>query len=202
MANRSSTHRRESYHVRFGGSCKLLRAGSRLFQGDCEPEGNEGLQMTPREPRRKVMLSARMREGSRWDDLRILDISTGGLCLSADNTPQRGAYVELRRGSHQIIARVVWSDDEKFGVIAQDQIQVEALINDPQRAVTLDSPTADRRSVPRHDEQHDHSRFASRAIQASAFALGGACAALLTVSLVHDALARPIHSISAALEGD
>lgn len=157
--------------------------------------------MKPREQRRKVMVSARMRHGSRWEDIRILDISTGGLCLRGDNAPRRGAYVELHRGCHRIIARVVWSHDEKFGVFAQDRIPVDALINNPERAVAVDWPAADRRSAPRHANQHDRSRFASRALQAGAFALGGACAALLTVSLVHDALARPMHSISAALDG-
>lgn len=147
------------------------------------------------------MASARLRHGSRWDDIRILDISTGGLCLRSADAPRRGAYVELHRGCHRIIARVVWSQDETFGVSAQDPIQVEAFISDPDRAVAVDRPAADRRSIQRYTDQQDRSRFAGRAMQAGAFALGGACAALLAVSLIHDAFARPMRSIAVALDG-
>lgn len=187
--------------LHFGGSSKLLRDAWGLSWFHCEKDGDGGPRMKPREPRRKVMVEARMNHGSRWEDIRILDVSTGGLCLRGDNAPQRGAYVELHRGCHRIIARVVWSHDETFGVVAQDRVPVEALIKNSKVAVAVDWSAVDRRSVPRHADVHDRSRFASRALQAGTFVVGGACAALLTVSLAYEALAGPMHSISAALDG-
>lgn len=159
------------------------------------------LTLKQREPRRKVLLWARTRAGSRRADVRIVDISKGGLCLSGSNTHRHGDYVELQRGCHTIIARVVWSHAQTFRLIAQDRIPVDALISDPDRAGAFVRPAADARSTIRHLENENRSRFVASAIQAGAVALIGACAALLAVSLIHDAFARPMHAIAFALDG-
>jgi hypothetical protein len=54
--------------------------------------------MKTREPRRKVLVGARIRHGLKWDDIRILNVSSRGLCLHSRDAPPRGIYVKLRRG--------------------------------------------------------------------------------------------------------
>lgn len=139
-----------------------------------------------------------MRNGSQREDVRIVDLSGGGLCLLGANSHRRGEYVELNRGNHSIVGRVVWATSQKLGLVAQDKIPIEALISDPNCLIEL-SPAALSAVTMRNVKLQDSSRFVALAIQTSALAFAGGCAALLAVSLVQDAFARPMHSIAAAL---
>ena len=49
------------------------------------------------------MIRARMRSGVSWHDVCILNLSRRGLGIQAAEPPQRGAYVEIRRGKHVIL---------------------------------------------------------------------------------------------------
>ena len=55
--------------------------------------------MKPREERQKVMVKARMRSGTSWHDVCILNLSVHGLGIQAAEPPERGTYVEICRGS-------------------------------------------------------------------------------------------------------
>ena len=156
--------------------------------------------MKTREPRRKVLVGARIRHGVKWDDIRILDISSRGLCLHGRNAPPRGSYVELRRGRQQIVARVVWTAEEKFGVIAQDPIAVEAVIGDPDRVMpTTAAPVGDRRALVRHADGHERSKLLARAFQSGFFIIAGGFAAWAVAMTVAEAFTRPMKAISIAL---
>jgi hypothetical protein len=139
-----------------------------------------------------------MRHGTAWDDISILDISSRGMCLRGRQVPPRGAYVELRRGRHKIVARVVWAIDQKFGVVAQDLIVIDAVISDPDRAPT-NPPAVERRANPRLETRADRSRFVARALQCTVFALIGVASALVAAGLVGDVLGTPLLAVSQAL---
>lgn len=53
-------------------------------------------------------------------DACILDLSSRGLMIHASETVPGGSYLELRRGRHVIVARVVWSRDRRAGLQAQE----------------------------------------------------------------------------------
>src|SRR5690606_30114952 len=81
-----------------------------------------------REPRRQVILPARMRVGGQWCDVRIRNVSSRGLMAQGEDAPQTGTYVEIRRADQVVIGRTVWRNGDRFGVRTQDQLNVEALL--------------------------------------------------------------------------
>lgn len=163
--------------------------------------------MKPREPRRRVMIRARMRSGARWGDVAILDISSRGMLIHAPETPPRGAYLEVRRGSHAIIARVVWTNDQRFGVCTQDRLSIEAIIREPDwsasdaRQPAQTPAPVERRSVKRRPagERHERSRIMARAAEFACLAIAGASAALVAFSIVEENFRRPLTDVAAVL---
>ena len=75
-----------------------------------------------------------MRVGAAWHDVCILDISSRGLALQTADPPPRGSYLEVRRGRHVIVARVVWADQQRLGVLSQDPLAIDAIIGEPDGA--------------------------------------------------------------------
>jgi hypothetical protein len=162
----------------------------------------------PREERQKVMIRARMRAGASWNDVAILDLSTRGLGIRAADPPGRGTYVEICRGPHVIVARVMWTNGQRAGLRAQDVIWVQALINEPsndRRAPPAASAVrpVERRTKPRTAQQrHEDSRLAGRAAEFACIALAGAAMAMAAFGMVEQALAQPLARINAAMAQD
>jgi len=157
-----------------------------------------------REQRQKVMIRARMRSGVAWHDVAILNLSKGGLGIQAADPPLRGAYVEICRGRHVIIARVMWTRGHRAGLKSQDPIWTESLLAEPSN--DRSAPPAEvaapveRRRKPRATEQdHNRSRLAGRAMEFACLGLGGVAMALLAFGMVEEALARPLSKIETAL---
>ena len=142
-----------------------------------------------------------MHNSSQGEDVRIVDISARGVCLIGANSHRRGEYVELNRGRHSIVGRVVWSNYHKLGLVAQDKIPLEALVNDPDRRIELPRAALIARTTLRYVPLQASSRMVALTIQTSALAFAGGCAALLIGRLVQDAFARSMHSVAAALIG-
>lgn len=162
--------------------------------------------MKVREPRRKVMLIARVRVGVRWNDVCILDISTRGLLIQAAEPPARGAYLDVRRGHQAIVGRVVWVQGQRFGVRTQDALPVEELISPNDAAsVTLkrsvvEGAALERRASPRATAaRHEASRMLSRSIEYTVFAIFGGAIGVSGFAAVGQALGPPFDQISAAL---
>lgn len=153
------------------------------------------------------MIRARMRFGARWGDVNILDISSRGMLIQADSAPARGAYLEVRRGRHAIIARVVWTNDTRFGVCTQDRLSIEAIIREPDlsnseaRRPLQDAAPVERRAPDgrRSRESHERSRLAGRVFEFLCIAIAGGGAALLGFGLVQQSLANPLRQVTAAL---
>lgn len=153
------------------------------------------------------MIKARMRAGALWSDALILNLSSRGMLVRSDQSPGRGSYLEIRRGHHVMVARVVWSGAGRFGVRTQDPVPAEELIHDPDGAA---SPAAsdtngfrERRAAPRTLQyRHEASRHSARIGQFAAFSLVSGLAALLIGMAVMEAVARPLAAAKLALAGE
>ena len=164
-----------------------------------------GPMMRNREPRRQVLIHARMRAGTAWVDVCIRNMSSRGLLGQTQDPPLPGTYVEIRRGAHVIIGRCVWRKDRDFGVRTQDKLNVDAIIAEPVTSGAGQYPP-ERRSDPERirpgnlARQLDRSRQTSAAIQFLFVVCLGMVAAGLAASLVHEILSRPIRVIETGLQ--
>ena len=162
--------------------------------------------MKTREPRRKVLIAARMRVGARWGDVRILDLSKRGMLVQAADAPERGTYLEIHRGAQAIVARVVWSAGNRFGAYTQDPLNVDALVEEaavkqgepPAVAEAADRPPALR--VPSAGERHERNRLVARAFEFVCIATFGFGVAMVLGESLRQALAAPLSITSAALD--
>lgn len=164
--------------------------------------------MRKREDRRRVVISSRMRCGSRWRDVRTFNVSSRGLGLSTAAPPEAGTYVEIRRGRHVIVARVVWTDGLRFGVHTQDQVPIDALIKDPDSPGAPAAATAncaartERRRAPRSLlRRYDRSRALGRTLEFAFVGILGASAALLGFDLVKQVFESPLAEVQNSLVG-
>ncbi len=164
------------------------------------------LQLKTREPRRKVMLNARMRVASTWNDVCILNISTRGVLIQAAEPPARGTYLDLHRGQHAIVGRVAWVEDQRFGVHTQDVLAVEAIIDPGNPAIArlvcviATEAALERRASPRAAQaRHQASRMLSRSLEFAVVGLFGAVLGLAAFNSVGEALGRPLAQLSATI---
>lgn len=160
--------------------------------------------MKPREPRLNVMIKARMRAGATWGDALILNMSSKGMLVRSSQPLNRGSYLEIRRGPHVIVARVVWSRSDRCGVQTQDPIPAAALIRDPDGqtapAKSVQPAAIERRTAARPTAlRHEISRQKSRAAQFAVFAVACGFAALFAANIVSEVIAQPLETAQAAL---
>ena len=152
------------------------------------------------------MIAARMRHGNQWCDANILNISSRGLLLHAATPPSRGTYVEVRRGTHIIVGRVVWANDNRFGVRAQDRLAIDSVITDisPDRRSANDvgDGPAERRAQPRPERlewRHAQSREKGRVLQFACISGLSLVLAACAYEAVTDTLSRPLSQVSTQL---
>lgn len=145
-----------------------------------------------------------MRVGSAWRDACILDLSSRGLMIQSNEPLPGGSYLELRRGRHIIIARVMWSRDRRYGLRAQDALPCEAIIAEEDLADGSLAPPiecrAARAPAPR-PFHHEQSRWRSQVLQFSMAILFGAVCGTFAYSAVSSALSRPLNAVQNALGG-
>ena len=151
----------------------------------------------PRELRRRVMMPARLRHGASWSDACILNISSRGMMIHTGRPILQGTTVEIRRGDHAIVARVMWRDGARAGLQAEDRLPIEEIVTIGQSpALQLTAAPAERRKRPRAD---DWSRSRGRAMEFAGVLVIGACVAGAAMTMVEVAFARPIALVAAAL---
>lgn len=156
----------------------------------------------PRELRRRVVLPARLRVDSSWCDACILNISSRGLMIQVSRGAPSADVVELRRGAHIILARVVWRDGSRAGLQSDDRLPVEEILSLSQAAtlqLTAGDKPLERRSAPRR--AHETSRLRSRFAEFASVGVIAASLALTLFGIVQQALAAPMNAIRAALGG-
>jgi hypothetical protein len=168
--------------------------------------------MKKREARQRVNVPARMRAGSEWIDVSILNMSSRGLMAKTEAQVKAGTYVEVRRGRLMIIARIVWVRGGSFGMRSQDRIDVAAVVQEPRltsrpSAPSAASNTVERRSETRRAAAENIARRAERSRNfANAFqfiAIGGAGVAgcVTLVAVVAELLMGVSSTIQTALGG-
>lgn len=161
--------------------------------------------MKAREPRRKVVVPARLNAGPKWVDAVILNVSSRGMLVRSDTPMAVGTYVDLRRGRQVIIGRAVWIDGNQFGVLAQDRIDIEALLGELSRPSSADGPRPERRADPQRASGMSASQRADRNWQLGALfqyvVMGAAvlAAAGYAAMIVHDLLSQSLGAVAAHL---
>ena len=157
----------------------------------------------PRELRRRVVLPARLKAGVQWSDVCILNISTRGLMIQSGRAGPTGSTVEIRRGDHVIIGRVVWREGPRAGVRCDERVPVEEIMSLGQssalRLVASDGSAVERRKQPRRAEAD--ARLRGRAIEFIGIGAIAVSLALGIWSTAQEALARPMARVEAALGG-
>jgi len=162
-----------------------------------DPMQSRGSSQKPRELRRRVVVPARLRHGAAWTDACILNISTRGLMIHTGRQITKGTRVEVRRGNHVIIARVMWRDGGRAGLRAEDRVPVEEIVTLGQSPILqLTAGPVERRKHPRIQER---SRLRGRAMEFGAVIAIGACLAVAGLNMVQAAFALPFEMVSAAL---
>jgi hypothetical protein len=155
---------------------------------------------TPREERRRTMLQARMRSASGWADACILNLSSNGLLIYSDGAAKPGSFVEVRRGSQLVIARVVWRSNQRIGLCSAEKVCIDALISDETAAAAArtcsDGVRIERRRRPR---DADKSRSLGRATEFAFVLTVGIALAGSAAFSAWKALAAPMTMVSSAL---
>lgn len=162
--------------------------------------------MRPRETRRRVIIPSRVRSGSLWCDARIINLSKRGIGLTSATPPDAGTYIEIRRGAHIMIARVIWVNGLRFGVHTQDPVSVDSLVHARDSAGATDSqqtgstPLAECRRTSREwIAKRDHSRAFGRFIEFAFIAMLAASAAVAGLGLIGQVLQHPLAQVQDAL---
>jgi hypothetical protein len=152
------------------------------------------------------MLAARMRDGATWSDANILNLSSRGLLLHAARPPARGTYIEVRRGGYVIIGRVIWAEANRFGVRAQDGLEIDSLISSGfplrQPANDVTDGIQERRMSPRSEGlewRYVRNRDNGRALQAIFVAVLGIMLSALLYDVAATTFSRPLSLVSLQL---
>jgi hypothetical protein len=136
-----------------------------------------------------------------WSDACILNISSRGLMIQSGRAGPEGSTVEIRRGDHVIIARVVWRDGVRAGLQSDDRLPVEEIMSVGQsralRLVAADGALVERRKRPR-TQQRD-ARSSARLIEFFGLAAVAVALALGVWTTAQQAFAAPMAKVEAAL---
>jgi hypothetical protein len=151
------------------------------------------------------MIRARMRATDEWRDITICNVSSRGLMAKCAPPPAKGTYIEIGRGGVCVIGRVMWAQGARFGVRAQDRIDIPGLIADTAPA----RPGQDRRTQPRDRPatlrkadiaaKADTSRHFARTLDWAAIAVAALLAGWLVVETASYALQAPMAEARSAL---
>jgi hypothetical protein len=150
------------------------------------------------------MINARMRDGGSWSDLCILNMSSRGLMGRSAVPPRPGSFVEVRRGPYVIVARVVWTKEQMFGVSTQDVVPIDDIVAN--KAIPMAPPGGlpppERRRHRRRPalSLEERSGQCARILQFSFITALGCSVAVAGAATLHDALAKPMATIAATLD--
>ena len=149
------------------------------------------------------MLPARLRNGVKWSDACILNISSRGLMIYAKCFVEPGSYVELRRGGQPIVARVIWRANNRIGLCSHDRLAVEDIVRGEVVAAAVPVFSGSIRVEPRRQPQDvERSRARARAMQFLSLLLIGTALAVAAGAIVADTLSRPAAAVQAAMTPD
>ena len=149
-----------------------------------------------------------MRINGEWCDITICNVSSRGFMAKCASPPPRGTYIEVRHRSLCIVARVMWSRDLRFGVRAQDRIDIANLLSEEpakryaageeRRAARRDRPVLPP-GRPNTEAAAEASRRFARVFEWVTLSLAIAVAAGLVFQIVTTSLSKPMQDIKDAM---
>jgi len=163
--------------------------------------GNERRSWKIREKRQRTVLPARLRDGQRWSEACILNISSHGLLIHSDCRLDPGSNIVVRRGQQTVIARVVWRSNRRIGLSSVHPISIEALAsNDGPDAPlpTIPAPEKGGRQTVRRAAHRSRAR--ARAMEFLALVIAGMLFAGAVGACALSTLGRPLQAVQATLE--
>jgi hypothetical protein len=143
-----------------------------------------------------------MRTDSTWLDACILNISSRGVMIHVSRGAPDGDTVELRRGHHVIIGRVVWRDGSRAGLHSDERLPVDEILSlsqAPAFQLTAGLGCIERRQQSRRE--HEESRLRGRWLEFASAGVVGASIAAALFSIVSSVLAGPLQAVRIALGG-
>ena len=143
-------------------------------------------------------MPARLRHGASWSDACILNVSSRGLMIHTGRPIARGTEVEIRRGDHVIVARVMWREGARAGLKAEERVPIEEIVTlGKSPALQLTAAGGERRKHPRPEER---SRMRGRSVEFAGVLVIAASLAGAGFTMVQSAFARPLAAVAAALD--
>jgi hypothetical protein len=160
--------------------------------------------MKQREARHKTCLAAEMRLERERIGVHVLNISARGMVVQCRTAPARGDYVEITRGVHCVIGRIIWSRGGKCGLRTQDRIDIDAFVDTARThsgsEFNGDAQPAFGRAAAPEERLARSQRFAT-IMQFGFLAVGGVAAAMLLANSAHRLLSAPLEQVARALSG-
>jgi hypothetical protein len=155
----------------------------------------------PRELRRRVMVPARVRTDGQWSDARILNISSHGLLIQSASPAPEGSTMQILRGDHLIIARVMWSEAGRAGLQTEERLPVEHILSLKQsRPLQLIASNGALRDHSGRSRAMAHNRnMSGRAIEFVGVLVIGAVLTASGWAMAESALAAPLARLQAVL---
>ncbi|MDB5720028.1 MAG: hypothetical protein JWP15_646 [Alphaproteobacteria bacterium] len=165
---------------------------SRLWTGS--PHDKRDAVSKSRDTRHVVELRARMQGDGPLVDVRIRNISSRGMMLEAPDPPRVGAYVELF-GTVTAVGRVVWKDEDSFGISTRDRVNLPVVLGKPEMKARRATPKLV--AAPRESriEAADESRMLGRAIDFTLIAIAVMALSGLFALIAYSVLSRPLETL-------
>lgn len=144
-----------------------------------------------------MLLPARLRHGNSWSDTCILNVSSHGLMIHTGRPISRGTQVEIRRGGHIIVARVVWRDDGRAGLCSEEGVPVTDIAGPrPSPVLQVNAPEREGGRQPPPDNRR---RLKAKLIEVAGVFLVATSIAVAGLAMLEEALVRPLALTLAAL---
>ena len=160
-----------------------------------------------RENRKSVRISVRVRTDDGWADATVRNVSKRGMMLHSLQPLRRNDFIEVTRGRHRVVGRVVWSEGAGCGLRTQDQIDIAGLLGKPQapgdagerrQAARVKVPV---KPVRTHEEQARASRALGQSFERMMILVVGVALSTFAAGRAYEALAAPAETIQLALAG-
>ena len=157
----------------------------------------------PREWRRKVQVSARMRSPAGWGDARILNVSARGLMIWTDHPARPGTTIELRHGDLVLVAKVVWQIGARAGLRSDTVLPVTDLMCANEKAGERHALWAPGASSRHRSRRVDEAAIAYRArvMEFATIVAVLAAASLSLGAMAIETLGVPLREMQRALGG-
>ena len=148
-------------------------------------------------------MRGRLRAGGPEMEVCVRDISSRGLLVQASAPPPRGTYVELFCQDQEIVGRVIWAKDRRFGIRTSDPVNVRAMV----RGIPGGSPHREERPPPRRPAlvagrtRAEASRPLARTMEFAAICALAVALVAGVGAVAFETLSGPLANVSARLGG-